>query len=425
MHVVVENTVCLNTGDAAILLAIKKILDAVYGEDIKIYVFDSNPEASSRLYKECNALVFRKLLAESAFKQEYKGYPLKNFIKRLYNRASLQSIDLIGRGNDLLANLLLDRESRKDIATYRNADAVITTGGTYLVENYNLTSRILQFRIDEFLGKVPIFFTQSLGPFNNPYNREQLTRVFRKSPLILLRDDKSAGHIDDMIDDKAKCHVVADSVFALADTSRIESILASPTPPVETGRVGVSVRNWNYAKDGQDGMRRYIDAVRRIVVSLVEQGKLVTFVSTCQGVPEYAHDDSKTAELIVSELAADIRERVTIDASFHTPDELMNLVKGFDFVVATRMHMMIMSLCVGIPVLPIAYEFKTKELAGRIGISDVLMDIDTISGDDAVAKLARFSQDLDQFRRTSLEAVLRENASAMSAVDLLRTALRK
>ena len=49
----------------------------------------------------------------------------------------------------------------------------------------------------------------------------------------------------------------------------------------------------------------------------------------------------------------------------------MELAKGFDFVVATRMHMMILSLCVGTPVLPIAYEFKTKELAARLGIADV------------------------------------------------------
>lgn len=425
MHVVVENTVCLNTGDAAILLAIKKILEAVYGEGIKIYVFDSNPETSARLYESYTTLNFRRLLSESAFKQEYKGYPLKNFVKRLYNRASLGSIHLIGRGNDVLANLLIDRDSRESIEIYRRADAVITTGGTYLVENYNLTKRIVQFRIDEFLQKVPIFFTQSLGPFNNSYNRKNLKRVFDKSRLILLRDEKSAGHIMDLVDDRTKCHVVADSVFALADTGRIADILASPTSPAETGRVGVSVRNWNYVKDGQDGMRRYVDAVRRMVVSLVEQGKQVTFVSTCQGVPEYAHDDSKTAEIIVSGLAAEIREKVTIDASFHTPDALMNLVKGFDFVVATRMHMMIMSLCVGIPVLPIAYEFKTKELAGRIGVSDVLMDIDTISGDDATAKLARFSRDLDQFRRTSLEAVLRENASAMSSVELLKNALHR
>jgi colanic acid/amylovoran biosynthesis protein len=112
-----------------------------------------------------------------------------------------------------------------------------------------------------------------------------------------------------------------------------------------------------------------------------------------------------------------------VDASFHTPDQLMTLVKTFDFVVATRMHMMIMSLCVGTPVLPIAYEFKTKEVAKRIGVADLLLDIDTVTPQDAAEKLGRFAGNLDQYRRTSLQAVLEEHDSAMSATDLLRPLL--
>jgi colanic acid/amylovoran biosynthesis protein len=97
----------------------------------------------------------------------------------------------------------------------------------------------------------------------------------------------------------------------------------------------------------------------------------------------------------------------------------MALVKGFDFVVATRMHMMIMSLCVGTPVLPIAYEFKTKEVAKRIGVADVVLDIDTVTPEEAREKLGRFAGNLDLYRQTSLQAVLEEHASAMSATNLL------
>jgi colanic acid/amylovoran biosynthesis protein len=299
----------------------------------------------------------------------------------------------------------------------------VTTGGTYLVENYNLKKRIFQFRIDSLLRKAPIFFTQSLGPFNNGYNRTYLKRIFDESPLILLRDEKSRGYISNMVNDRNKCHVVADAVFALADSARIDGLLAAETPPAPTGRVGISVRNWSYVKDGEGGMRRYIEAVRRLVVSLAEQGRKVTFLSTCQGVPEYAHDDSKTAAKIVEGLDPSVAAAVEIDSAFHTPEQLMELAKGFDFVVSTRMHMMILSLCVGTPVLPIAYEFKTKELAARLGISDVLMDIDTITAEEAAEKLARFTGRLDAYRGTSLESVLKENASALSSVELLRAAI--
>ena len=422
MHVVVENTVCLNTGDAAILIAIKEILARALGGETKIYVFDSNPEVSERLYKEkkYENLAFRKLLSEHVFKYEYDRHFLKNLAKKALNKLRFHAIGELGRGNEALAKLVLDTESRRSLQIYRSADFVVTTGGTYLVENYNLKKRIFQFRIDSLLQKAPIFFTQSLGPFNNGYNRTSLKSVLNESPLILLRDEKSFGHISNIVTDRKKCHVVADAVFALVDARRIKDILASSTPPAPSGRVGISVRNWNYVKDGQDGMHRYIEAVRELVASLVQQGKKVTFVSTCQGVPEYAHDDSKTARAIVAELEPSIAESVTIDASFHTPEQLMEVVKGFDFVVATRMHMMIMSLCVGTPVLPIAYEFKTKELAARLGISEVLMDIDTITAEEAAGKLKRFLENLDEFRRTSLESVLRENASALSAVELLK-----
>ena len=421
MKIIVENTVCLNTGDAAILLAIRHILRKVWGEDLRFQVFDSQPEVAARLYprQEYPDLEFHKLLSESVFKYSYDQNVLKNAVKPLYNRIVLEALRRFGRGGSIDKMLFSDSD-RRSLEIYRDADLVITTGGTYLVENYNLERRLNQFRIDAIVGKDPVFFTQSLGPFNKEYNRQELKPVFDRSPLILLRDSRSKDHIVDLVEDPGKCHVVADAVFALADTDRIAGILAADQTP-KTGRVAISVRHWNYVKGGGDGMRRYLDSIRNIVTTLVrDQGKEVTFLSTCQGVPEYAHDDSKAANAIVAELDPEIASHVSVDESFHTPEQLMALVKGFDFVVATRMHMMIMSLCVGTPVLPIAYEFKTKEVAKRIGVSDVLLDIDTVTVGEASEKLATFIQNLEHYRKTSLKAVLGEHASAMSATELLK-----
>lgn len=418
MKIVVENTVCLNTGDAAILLAIRHILKAVAGSDLQFFIFDSQPEVAARLYpkKAYPDLEFHKLLSESLFKYK-NGDGLKNRIKPIYNKIVLRALRWFGSS---ALGTLFSASDRRSLDIYMGADLVVTTGGTYLVENYNLERRLNQFRLDAVLGKDPVFFTQSLGPFDKSYNRQELAPIFDRSPLILLRDERSKNHIRDLVKDLGKCHVVADAVFALAETDRIEKILAASQPPAPTGRVAISVRHWNYVSDGEGGMRRYLDSIREIATILVrDHGKEVTFVSTCQGVPEYAHDDSKTARAIVAELAPEIAAHVTVDAAFHTPEQLMALVKGFDFVVATRMHMMIMSLCVGTPVLPIAYEFKTKEVAKRIGVDDVLLDIDTVTVEEASEKLGRFAGNLDRYRKTSLKAVLEEHASAMSATSLL------
>lgn len=419
MKIVVENTVCLNTGDAAILLAIRHILKTIVPGNLRFAVFDSQPEVAERLYpkKDYPDLEFHKLLSESLFRYK-NGSGLKDRFKPIYNRLVLQALRWFGNSSAL--GTFFSQGDRRGLDTYANADMVVTTGGTYLVENYNLERRLNQFRLDAIFGKDPVFFTQSLGPFNKSYNRQELGPIFDRSPLILLRDERSRTHIQDLVKDLGKCHVVADAVFALADTDRIGKSLASSQPPAPTGRVAISVRHWNYVSDGEGGMRRYLDSIREIATILVRDlGKEVTFVSTCQGVPEYAHDDSKTARAIVAELDPEIARHVTVDAAFHTPDQLMALVKGFDFVVATRMHMMIMSLCVGTPVLPIAYEFKTKEVAKRIGVDDVLLDIDTVTPAEAREKVGRFAGNLDRYRKTSLQAVLEEHASAMSATNLL------
>ncbi|WP_269933559.1 polysaccharide pyruvyl transferase family protein [Aminobacter sp. HY435] len=423
--VVVENTVCLNTGDAAILLAIRHILKSAYDGALQFQVFDSQPEVASRLYPRHDHpdIEIRKLLAESIFKYPYDANRLKNLAKPIYNRLALSALRHYGTSR-ALDETMFSSEDRRSLDIYRQADLVITTGGTYLVENYNLEKRLNQFRIDEALGKNTIFFTQSLGPFDNDYNRRELKPAFDRSPLILLRDERSRRQLAGLVDDEAKCHVVADSVFALADVARIEGALSAAQPPQPTGRVGISVRHWNYVGDGAEGMQRYRESIAAMATTLVRDlGKQVTFVSTCQGVPEYAHDDARTARAIVAELPPEIASRVSVDASFHTPEQLMALVKGFDFVIATRMHMMIMSLCVGTPVLPIAYEFKTRELAKRVGLGDLLLDIDTVMPDEATGKLAAFVSHLRQFRRTTLAAVLKEHVSAMSAAALIRPLL--
>ncbi|RAZ91254.1 colanic acid biosynthesis glycosyl transferase [Mesorhizobium hawassense] len=418
MKVVIENTVCLNTGDAAILLAIRHILRSIGGGDVRFLVFDSQPDVAARLYpkKDYPDLEFHKLLSESLLKDQH-GRGIKGRLKSIYNRAVWRALRRFAQ-NGAASSVFFSQNDRSGLEAYASADLVVTTGGTYLVENYDLEKRLNQFRIDAILGKDPIFFTQSLGPFKKSYNRQELGPIFDRAPLILLRDERSRNHILDLVKDPGKCHVVADAVFALADTGRIKKHLGSA--PAPTGRVAISVRHWSFVSDGEDGMRRYLDSIREIATILVrDHAKKVTFVSTCQGVPEYAHDDARTARAIVAELDPEIAEHVNVDAAFHTPDQLMSLVKDCDFVVATRMHMMIMSLCVGTPVLPIAYEFKTKEVAKRIGVADLLLDIDTVTPSEAAEKLGRLIGGLDHYRRASLEAVLEEHASAMSATRQL------
>src|SRR5882724_10530380 len=124
MKIVVENTVCLNTGDAAILLAIRHILKAVVGDAPHFFVFDSQPEVAVRLYpkKDYPDLEFHKLLSESMFRYSY-GRGLKHLLKPYYNRLVLQVLRRFG-ADSAVGRALFGKSDRRSLGIYRNADLV-------------------------------------------------------------------------------------------------------------------------------------------------------------------------------------------------------------------------------------------------------------------------------------------------------------
>jgi colanic acid/amylovoran biosynthesis protein len=126
----------------------------------------------------------------------------------------------------------------------------------------------------------------------------------------------------------------------------------------------------------------------------------VTFLSTCQGIPDYWTDDSAVAERIAALVPAELRARIVIDRAFRTPARLIDAFAGFDMVVATRMHAAILALAAGTPVLAIAYEFKTRQLFARLGLDDFTLDAETLTGDGLIDAWARFAAALPRLEAT-------------------------
>jgi colanic acid/amylovoran biosynthesis protein len=172
----------------------------------------------------------------------------------------------------------------------------------------------------------------------------------------------------------------------------------------DTPLVLFSVREWNQSVSGGDfSYDAYAQSMRKVAEKFIERGWRCRAVSTCQGVEGYTVDDSKTARHIFQGLD------VEVDAAFHTPQELMNVLRSAQLVIATRMHMAIMSLITRTPVIAIAYETKSTELFNSIGAASSVVAIENVD-DDWVTKVTS-SEDL-----TSSAAILdAELLAALSA----------
>lgn len=422
MHVIIENTVALNTGDAAILVAIIDIVRETFGPQTRISVFDGEPELAAAHYPdiEFHPLTWSYL---GGLVRVF-GRPRKTAFKRLISlvqrSAFRRAIDDHVAGRAVRGSPFLDRRALDNLALYASADLVITTGGTYLVEHYKLRDRFEELNKDIRLRKPLVLFTQSLGPFEKPANRKTMKQIADAALLVLLRDEKSQRHLREIGVTHERLKVVSDSVFALARKDWLQA--PAPRAHRERPRVAVSVRRWTHfeGRDRDAGTDLYENAVADAVTALVrEKNAEVVFLSTCQGIPQYLYDDSEVAERLCERLAPDVRASVSVDRGFHSPAALMDVLRGFDFAISTRMHMAIMGLCVGLPVLPIAYEFKTTELFKTLGQGEWVTDISQIERERFAALALRFAERFGEFREQVVPRVLDQADSARSAGRLI------
>jgi colanic acid/amylovoran biosynthesis protein len=204
-------------------------------------------------------------------------------------------------------------------------------------------------------------------------------RILAAADLVVLRDERSLRFVQEVGAPPERCLVLPDTVFALAPAGGP----ALRTEVRERPVVAVSVREWAHFEglDAEEGMRRYVAAVREAVTGLVRQaGAQVVFLSTCQGRPEYWTDDSRLAVEIDAGLPADVREHVEVDRGAYDPAALVARLADVDAMVSTRLHGAITALCAGTPVLAIAYEFKTVEVFGQLGLEEWVLDISDLDG---------------------------------------------
>ncbi|MBB2696648.1 polysaccharide pyruvyl transferase [Rhizobium phaseoli] len=429
MLILIENTVCLNAGDAAIMLAIMRILRRTFGEQVEFVVFDSNPEISAKYYTDTKFRPLTTTLAATRsislpFVGKRLAIRLRRNIDRLKKFEFRRLLNLARKSGDVGWSPLLSEQLRANIGLYAKADLIVSTGGTYLVEHYDLSTRLEEFEKDLMLRKPLVLFTQSLGPFNKPDNRNRIKSIIDQAKLTLLRDVKSEGNLRAIGVEHDRLKVISDSVFAFADMERLSKRRGSKQP--DKLRVAVSVRDWAHF-DGlspKEGMTRYKSAVSQAISALVKtKNAEVTFLSTCQGIPEYHYDDSIVAQEIANELDVGVRRSVFVDSKFYGPDALLEKVADFDFVISTRMHMAILSLCAGVPVLPISYEFKTTELYNGLSQSRWVTDISHIDPTSFTERALEFTDHLDEFFRAAAPKIREQSLSAWSAGPLIQASL--
>jgi len=418
MKILITNTVVLNAGDAAILKGVIKLLQNAFGKNTKFIMYDSQPEIARKYYPD---LEFRQLIYWQGVKSSVIKRPSR--VIHFLNRQRLQlGFWFWERSLLSVAKGILTREEAETLLEYHSADLIVSTGGTYLVENYSLVPRILDYKISLNLKKDLVFFTQSLGPFHLLNNQRVFKEIFDQAALVLLRDSRSEKHLLEIGVKPEKLYLAPDAAFALGDLASVIQSQQASKYPVKP-RIAISVREWGHFKtvDSALGQEKYLKGIRDLTIHLVEAHQAeITFLSTCQGIPEYHLDDSKVALEVFDKLPQHVAKFVSVNRDFHSPEDLATLLRTYDLAIATRLHMAILSLGTGVPVFPIAYEFKTKELFEKLGQGQWVVDIEEIESQKLVNLVDQFLDSLPEVCQALFPAVQKEIEAVFESSTLTK-----
>ncbi|MGK7221904.1 polysaccharide pyruvyl transferase family protein [Kocuria flava] len=364
-QIVVTNAVLSNTGDAAIYQGILKSLHQHTNTPIEqIVVMDADAKSVRPLYPDWN--ICQQLTAPSMTSRKYA-----RFLERALRRLLCELLCLAPKKAPKIARILRAiglPEISSSVRALFDADIVISSGGTYLVDHYNFGPRIAELKTADAMGARILLWTQSMGPFMDRKSKRRIKSLAKIDAHFFVRDEPSRVAIRRALSPTPRVHIVPDVAFALGNiTAEINEI-------PQRAHLIISIREW-HSPVGENNFQfgNYKTAIRTFAETMLDKSVYVTALSTCQGVESYKIDDSALAKVVFDELP------VHIDDDHHTPDQLMDRLRNVDIVVTTRMHMAILALSLGKPVIAIAYEFKTLELFKNLGLNHCVCAIEDVT----------------------------------------------
>ena len=288
---------------------------------------------------------------------------------------------LMPRIADLLAHLYLRYKCKyKNLSLVENiksADAVILAGGnmvmdlglypTYTYKVYNILKIAKQYS-----KKTALLFTGA-GPVQNKWQKDYVKKSVRLCDFVSVRDDLSKKFIEEIVPD-SNIKRWNDPVFTLECESGIPS-----------GTIGINVFFGMDTKIFESVKRAYVDIINKLR-RLYPQYSIKLYSSEkndygyVEAVYNCINDDKVSVEYISSE------------------EELIELYSKTDVVLAARMHSMIVSLVMRIPVVGLSWQAKVDGLAKIMDMQDRVFKINEAENkaDNIVKIIGEIIENIDE-----------------------------
>ena len=315
-------------------------------------------------------------------------------------------------------------------AAVRKSCAVISTGGLYFgfVRSnladlvYHLFSFSYPLLFARRLGVPYFLYAQSFGPFHGAISRWWMRWLVANSAATWPRESYSQQTLLDMGAPINKMSVVADAAFGIDPVEGRKQLALSRYRLTPFSYVAISLRGLDAAGHSRDLEENYRAVFRRAIDWLVRIRQLpVVLVAHTTG-PLAKEDDRIISREIWDSLDSSIRERTILVMDDLSPVELAQLYGSASFVVATRFHAVVLSLCGGSPVIAIPYfGLKTQGSLRDLGLSDFVIELNSLTLETLQAKCDAVLEEGEPLRSRIHEVAKERYIAAMGTGKKLKS----
>lgn len=263
-------------------------------------------------------------------------------------------------------------------------DALISGGGS-LLQDRTSTRSILYYlwviSMGQRFGKPVMFYANGIGPVTRKKNRRRVMKVVERATVVTLRDKDSAEELRSMGVKRGDLHITADPVQAMIPASKEVGAGLLQRVGITGEFITVSVREWGDMGKFTGELAKFCDAV------VETWGLQILFVLM-----------QPARDLAVSrEVAGKMKQASVILEEKTSPDQLMSVLGQAKLCVAMRLHTLIFSARMGVPLLGLVYDPKVASFLSETGMPSG-GKVESFSSDIALAEGTKLLEQYDLYQ---------------------------
>ncbi len=267
-----------------------------------------------------------------------------------------------------------------------NCDLLVSGGGS-LFQDVTSKRSILYYLgiiyLAKLMAKKVMIYSQGIGPVNINYNRYFLKKIFNKVDCINVRDESSKKELLDMGINK-EILVTVDTVFSIKKPDKKIGKQILKDLNLENKKiVGISIRPWHNSKNIISEMTLFCQALVK------KYDYEILFI------PCHFYSDLKIMKDVLKNIEESAASKVHLLENYLYVPEYLSLIGNVEFLIGMRLHALIFSILMEVPVIGVSYDPKIDNFMKRLGKNNTL-SVSNINFNDIMDEVENLTKNMEK-----------------------------